>query len=130
MIVIPNFLKKYNTVGLVLAIVFFSIFILKWLWDKVKGPLPWLVDSLTPAAVSKKSGLDLYEAAYSLIGSGMHNIGWGNEGTGEPLIFDPPLVFESGVELGVYGVMVAFGTTPTWGSGHADLAAILKIEKV
>ena len=73
---------------------------------------------------------DLYEAAYTLIGSGMHHIGSGMKGAGEPLIFNPSLVFEAGVELGIYAVMVAFGTTPTWVSGLADLAAILKVEKI
>lgn len=78
-----------------------------------------------------KSGTsDLYEAEFSLIGSGMHNIGWGNEGTGLPLIFDPPLVFESGVELNVYAVMVIVGSAPTWEANKADFAAILKVEKV
>lgn len=73
---------------------------------------------------------NLYEAAYSLIGSGMHNIGSGMKGTGEPLIFNPTLVFEAGVELGIYAVMTMFGSTPTWSSGLADLAAILKVEKI
>ena len=72
----------------------------------------------------------LYEAAFTLIGSGMHNIGSGMKGTGEPLIFSPTLVFDAGVELNIYAVMVLFGTTPTWSSGKADLAAILKVEKI
>ena len=73
---------------------------------------------------------DLYEAAYSLIGSGMHEIGSGMKGAGEALILNPALVFEAGVELGIYAVMTMFGSAPTWQSGLADFAAILKVEKI
>ncbi|GAI30168.1 unnamed protein product, partial [marine sediment metagenome] len=39
--------------------------------------------------------------------------GTGHGGAGDPLLFDPPLVFESGVELNVYAVVVALNN-PTW----------------
>jgi len=93
------------------------------LFDEDRDGIPFL-------SYYKSGTSDIYEAEFSLIGSGMHNIGWGNEGTGEPLIFDPPIVFEAGVELNVYAVIVVVGTTPTWESAKADLGAILKVEKV
>jgi len=72
----------------------------------------------------------LYAAGFSLIGAGRRMGQSGHSGTGDPLIFDPPLVFEAGVELNVYAVMVAYGDTPVWTADLADLAAILKVEKV
>jgi len=72
----------------------------------------------------------MYEAGLSMIGAGMHSSAFGLSGEGDPLLFDPPLVFESGVELGVYAVMVMFGSTPTWAANVLDIAAILKVEKV
>lgn len=70
---------------------------------------------------------NVYGAGFSLIGAGMAETGLG--GTGDPLLFDPPLVFEAGVELNVYAVVVA-ANNPTWTDDLADLAAILKVEKV
>lgn len=93
------------------------------LFDEDRNGIPFL--SFYKSGVS-----DLYEAEFSLIGSGMHNIFSGMAGTGEPLIFDTPIVFEAGVELNVSAVIVIVGSTPTWESGVADLAAILKVEKV
>lgn len=72
----------------------------------------------------------LYAAGFSLIGAGRRMGQSGHSGTGDPLIFDPPLVFEAGVELNVYAVVVAYGTSPVWTADLADLAAILKVEKV
>lgn len=72
---------------------------------------------------------NFYAARGSVIGAGHHQIGGSYDATGEPLMFDPPLVFEAGVELNIYAVVVAYGTTPTWTAGRADLAAILKVEK-
>lgn len=93
------------------------------LFDEDRDGIPFL-------SFYQDSPSNLFEAKFTLIGSGMHAIGSGMKGAGEPLIFDPPLVFEAGVELGIYGVMVMFGSAPTWSSGLADLAAILKVEKV
>ncbi len=72
----------------------------------------------------------MYEAAISLIGACMHSSAFGLSGEGDPLIFDPPLIFEAGTELGVYVKTVMFGSTPTWAANMIDLAAILKVEKV
>lgn len=71
-----------------------------------------------------------YAAGFTLIGAGMRTLGGGHGGQGEPLIFDPPLVFEAGMELNVYAVVVEYGTDPVWTANLADLAAILKVEKV
>lgn len=70
-----------------------------------------------------------YGAGFSLIGAGVAGGGSGHGGSGKPLIFDPPLVFEAGVELNVSAVVVA-ANSPTWTDDLADLAAILKVEKV
>ncbi|GAG90949.1 unnamed protein product [marine sediment metagenome] len=72
---------------------------------------------------------NIYGAAFSLIGAGMRMGQSGYGGTGDPLLFDPPLVFESGVELNVYAV-VGIANAPAWIANLADLAAILKVEKV
>ncbi len=73
---------------------------------------------------------NFYAAEGSLIGAGRNDIGGSYDPSGVPLIFDPSLVFEAGVELNIYAVVVAYGTTPTWTDGRADLAAILKVERI
>lgn len=70
-----------------------------------------------------------YILGKSLIGSGAEyaefNSFWANQ---QPLMFDPPLVFESGEELLVYLTWVTIGTH-TMPVNLADVALILEVER-
>ncbi|MBA7618697.1 hypothetical protein ES703_26028 [subsurface metagenome] len=71
-----------------------------------------------------------YNSAYSLIGAGHIVDTSRNYAHGEPLIFDPSLEFDSGVELNIYVACKKFGTPGAWTTTIPDLAAILKVVKV
>lgn len=93
------------------------------LLDEDRNGIPFL-------AFYKSGTSDIWEAEFSLIGSGMHAPMAGMKGAGLPLLFDPPLVFEAGTELNIFINVTAVGSTPTWETGVVDLAAILKVEKI
>jgi len=75
-----------------------------------------------------------YLAEYSLIGSGtpflVHDAGMGltyNVSHGDPLMFDPALLFRSGEELLIYMSFILAGTR-TLPADTLDLAAIMKVK--
>lgn len=81
---------------------------------------------------------DLYKAAFSLIGSGAEVL-LDEEFAGDvlqvpsitpgkPLMFDPPLKFSAGEELGTYLTVTKTGAA-TWTDGVDDLAFILRVRK-
>jgi len=70
-----------------------------------------------------------YSIDYTLIGAGQQSTFGLHAPTGKPLMFDPPLEFVAGEELNVYGVCVAYGSSPGWTTTVPDLAAILKVVK-
>lgn len=81
-----------------------------------------------------KSGIEVgaapqYRSAYSLIGAGHIVDETANWAHGEPLLFDPPLIFSAGVELNIYVNCTAYNTPTAWTSTVPDLACILKVVK-
>jgi len=71
-----------------------------------------------------------YNAAFTLIGAG-HIVNTSrNYAHGEPLIFDPPVIFVAGVELNLYVNCTLFGSPGSWTTTVPDLACILKVAKV
>lgn len=74
-----------------------------------------------------------YDCTLSLIGPCVSTDPNDNDANAEnivsadPLIFDEPLHFESGQELGVFITVRGAGTVPTLPAGTIDLAAILKV---
>jgi len=70
-----------------------------------------------------------YNSAYSLIGAGHIVDTSRNYAHGEPLMFDPALIFSSGIELSIYVNCTLFGTPGAWTSTIPDLACILKVIK-
>jgi len=70
-----------------------------------------------------------YNSAFSLIGAGHIVDVTRNYAHGEPLIFEPPLEFDSGVELNIYVNCTKFSSAGAWTSTVPDLAAILKVVK-
>lgn len=77
-----------------------------------------------------------YNSAFTVIGAG-HIVDIArNYAHGEPLLFDPPIIFESGVELNIYAncgenynLVEGDLVTGTWTSTIPDLACILKVVK-
>lgn len=70
-----------------------------------------------------------YNAAFTLIGAGHIVDVARNDAHGEPLLFVPPLVFGSGVELNLSVNCTKFGTPAAWTTTIPDLACILKVVK-
>jgi len=70
-----------------------------------------------------------YKSEYSLIGAGHIVDESRNYAHGEPLLFEPGIEFEAGVELNIYVTCGLFGTPGAWTTTIPDFAAILKVVK-
>lgn len=93
------------------------------LFDEDRGGIPFKAYMITGTSL-------LYAARETLIGAGVRDLGSTTGAPGDPLIFDPPLVFVAGEELNVSAVVKAYGSSPVWTPLVADLAAILKVERI
>ena len=76
---------------------------------------------------------NVYKAAFSLIGSGAETLMIDEAFTesttpGEPLMFEPPLVFAAGEELNAYLSVLKVGTT-AWTDDVDDVAFILRVRR-
>lgn len=94
----------------------------KTLFDRDRNGLPF-------KAARISADTTRYGADYTVIGAGKMTFNQAQDPAGEPLMFDPPLVFNAGDELNIYAVCTAFGVAPGWTITVPDLAAILKVQK-